>query len=105
MDSGVSLDQVRVIADATQVARNAGGEPLSSPEVVVIGAFQLKKSGTDANVKIRGMTPLVLEVRPSIEMVEGRFFEPGLAELVVGSNALQIYQGFDLGSTVSFGSQ
>jgi len=105
MDSGVSLDQVRVISDAPQVARNAGGEPLVSPETVVIGAFQLKTSGTDANVQIRGMTPLVLEVRPSVSMIAGRFFEPGLAELVVGSNALKIYQGFDLGSTVTFGSQ
>jgi len=105
MDSGVSLDQTRVIADATQVARNVDGEPLTSPEMVVIGAFQLKKSGTDANVQIRGMTPLVLEVRPIIEIVEGRFFEPGLAELVVGSNALQTYRGFDLGSTLRFGSQ
>ena len=105
MDSGVGLDQARVIADATQIARSATGEPLTSPEMVVIAAFQLKKSGTDANVQVRGMTPKVLDVRPSIKVVEGRFFEPGLAELVVGSNALKSYQGFDLGSTVSFGGQ
>ena len=105
MDSGVSLDQARVVADAPQVARNADGAPLSSPEVVVIGAFQLIKSGTDANTQIRGMTPLVLEVRPSVKVVEGRFFKPGLAELVVGSNAVQTYQGLDLGSTVNFGGQ
>ncbi len=105
MDSGVGLDQARVIADATQVARSTTGEPLTSPEMVVIGAFQLKKSGTDANVQVRGMNPIVLEVRPSVTMIEGRFFQAGLAELVVGSNALQSYQGFDLGSTVSFGSQ
>jgi putative ABC transport system permease protein len=105
MDSGVGLDQARVIADATQVARSASGEPLTSPEMVVIAAFQLKKSGTDANVQVRGMTPRVLEVRPTIRVAEGRFFEPGLAELVVGSNALETYRGFDLGSTVSFGGQ
>ena len=105
MDSGVGLDQARVIADATQVARSASGEPLTSPEMVVIAAFQLMKSGTDANVQVRGMTPRVLEVRPAIKVVEGRFFEPGLAELVVGSNAVKTYRGFDLGSTVSFGGQ
>ncbi len=105
MDSGVGLDQARVIADATQVARSADGEPLTSPEMVVIAAFQLKKSGTDANVQVRGMTPLVLQVRPSIKVTEGRFFKPGLAELVVGSNAVKTYRGFDLGSTVSFGGQ
>jgi putative ABC transport system permease protein len=105
MDSGVSLDQARIIADAPQVARSAEGVPLSSPEMVVIGAFQLIKSGTDANTQIRGMTPLVLEVRPSVEIAEGRFFKPGLAELVVGSNAVQTYRGLELGSTVAFGGQ
>jgi putative ABC transport system permease protein len=105
MDSGVSLDQARVIADAPQVARNAEGVPLASPEMVVIGAFQLIKSGTDANTQIRGMTPIVLEVRPSVSIAEGRFFEPGLAELVVGSNAVKTYRGLELGSTLSFGGQ
>ena len=105
MDSGVSLDQVRVVSDAPQVARNSEGVPLSSPELVVIGAFQLIKSGTDANTQIRGMTPLVLEVRPTVTMAEGRFFEPGLAELVVGSNAVQTYRGLELGSNVAFGGQ
>ena len=105
MDSGVSLDQARVVADAPQVARNAEGVPLASPEMVVIGAFQLIKSGTDANTQIRGMTPLVLEVRPSVKIADGRFFNPGLAELVVGSNAVQTYRGLELGSSMSFGGQ
>ncbi|MDH3813061.1 MAG: ABC transporter permease [Acidobacteriota bacterium] len=105
MDSGVSLDQARVVADASQVSRNADGVPLSSPELVVIGAFQLIKSGTDANTQIRGMTPLALEVRPSVTISEGRFFNPGLAELVVGSNAVQTYRGLELGSSIAFGGQ
>lgn len=105
MDSGVSLDQQRVIADVPEVARNSAGVPLSSPEIVVIGAFQLMKSGTDANVQIRGMTPVVLDVRPSVAITRGRFFSEGLAELVVGSNAVEAYRGLDLGSTVSFGGQ
>jgi putative ABC transport system permease protein len=105
MDSGVGLDQARVIADAVQVGRGADGAPMVSPEMVVIGAFPLTKSGTDANVQIRGTTPIVQVVRPAVTIREGRFFRPGLAELVVGSNAVETYRGFDLGSTVSFGSQ
>lgn len=102
MDSGVSLDQARVIADATQVARGTGNQPLVAEEVVVIGAFKLASSGTDANVQVRGTGPEVLEVRPTVRVVEGRFFTPGLAELVVGSNAVKTYQGLELGSTVAF---
>lgn len=105
MDSGVNLDQVRVISDSTQVARSGDGVPLVSPETVVVGAFQLKSSGTDANVQIRGLRPIVLEVRPSVEIVEGRIFQPGLAELVVGSNAVETYRGLDLGATIDFGGR
>jgi putative ABC transport system permease protein len=102
MESVVGLDQVRVIEDAPGVARDSTG-PLVSPEVVVIAAFPLKSTGTDANVQVRGVSAKVLAVRDSAKVVEGRFFKPGLAELVVGRNAAHSYRGFDLGATVRFG--
>jgi putative ABC transport system permease protein len=105
MTSSISHEQVRIIGDAPTVARAADGTPLISPEVVVIGAFPLISTGTDANVQIRGVTERVLEVRPSIVIREGRFFKPGLAELVVGANAVTTYSGFTLGSTVVIGGQ
>jgi len=103
MMSAIMLDQVRVIADAPGVARSATGEPLVSAEVVVIGAFPLVSSGSDANVQIRGVSPLALQVRPEAHIAQGRFFQSGLAELVVGKNVPGIYRGFDLGSRVEFG--
>jgi putative ABC transport system permease protein len=71
----------------------------------VIGAFQLKSSGTDANVQVRGLSPKVLEVRPSVTVAQGRFFQPGLAEIVVGKNAVTTYRGLDLGAKVRFGGR
>jgi putative ABC transport system permease protein len=100
MESAVNLDQARVIADAAGVARSSTGEPLSSPEVVVIAAFPLASTGTDANVQVRGVAPVALEVRRQVQMVEGRFFEPGRTELVVGSNVVTAYSGFTLGSNI-----
>ena len=41
------------------------------------------RTGTDANVQIRDRHP-ELDVRPLVKIVRGRFFNPGLAELVVG---------------------
>ena len=102
MESVVSLDQVRVIQDAPGIGRGRLG-PLVSPEVVVIAAFPLKSSGTDANVQVRGVSPQVLSVRDSVRIIGGRFFQPGLAELVVGRNVAQSYVGFALGKTVRFG--
>ena len=102
MESSISLDQVRVVADAPGVARNQQG-PLISPEVVVIAAFPLKSSGTDANVQVRGVSPQVLAVRSSVKMLQGRLFESGRNELIVGRNAVHSYSNLDLGSSVRFG--
>jgi putative ABC transport system permease protein len=46
-----------------------------------------------------------LKVRPNIKIIEGRFFEPGLAELVIGKNVTSTYEGLDLGDSVPFGGQ
>jgi putative ABC transport system permease protein len=102
MVSMIALDQIRVIEDAPGVARGSGGV-LVSPEVVVVAQFPLKSTGTDANVQVRGVSPKALAVRESVKIVAGRFFEPGLTELVVGRNVASSYVGFELGQTVRFG--
>ena len=56
MVSAVTLEQLRVIEDAPGVARDDRG-PLASGEVVVIAAFPLARTGTDANVQVRGVSP------------------------------------------------
>jgi putative ABC transport system permease protein len=103
MDSGVTVDQIRIIEDAPGVDRAAGVGPLVSPEVVVVAAFPLKGRGTDGNAQVRGVSPKVLDVRPTVKLVAGRMFRPGLSELVVGKNVEAAYNGLDLGSTVRFG--
>lgn len=102
MDSSVTLDQVKVIEDKPGVARGQDG-PLVTPEVVVIRNFQLRSTGTDANVQVRGVSPKALEVRSQVKIVEGRFFRPGLFELVVGHNAIHSYNGLELGNSIKFG--
>jgi putative ABC transport system permease protein len=105
MTSSVNQEQFRIINDAPQVARADDGTPLVSPEVVVVGAFPMISTGTDANVQIRGVHDRVLEVRTNVEIIDGRFFESGLTELVVGKNAVTTYRGFGLGSTVEIGGE
>jgi putative ABC transport system permease protein len=104
LDGSVALDQVQAIEDEPGVAHD-NGKPLVSPEAVLIAAFNLRSTGTNANVQIRGVSPVVLKVRPNIKIIEGRFFEPGLAELVIGRNVPSTYEGLELGDTVPFGGQ
>jgi len=103
MTSIISMDDVRVVEDAPQVARR-GNEALVSPEVVVIAPLPLRDTGTDANVSVRGVSPRVLAVRDTVRMVEGRFLQTGLAEAVIGKGARHAYAGLDLGATVRIGA-
>ena len=102
MVSAVSLEEFRAIENASGVARDDRG-PLASGEVVVIAAFPLARTGTDANVQVRGVSSRVLDVRDNVRVSAGRFFQPGLAELIIGTSAIKAYEGFVLGNTVRFG--
>jgi putative ABC transport system permease protein len=102
MDSSVTLEQLRVIEDAPEIARGGDG-PLVSPEVVVVASLPLQETGTDALVQLRGVTPRALAVHANVKLVEGRFFTPALAELVVGRNARHAYRGLGIGDTVLLG--
>jgi putative ABC transport system permease protein len=103
MMSGVALDQVKILQDAPGVARGTDGSPSITSEVVVVAPFPLKSTGTDANVQVRGVSANVLTIRRNAKIVQGRMFQPGLAELVVGRNANTTYNGLTVGNTVDFG--
>jgi putative ABC transport system permease protein len=103
MTGGVAIDSVKILQDAPGIARSADG-PLITPEVVLVAPIPLISTGTDANVQIRGVSNNVLEIRNKFKIVEGRMFQPGLAEIVVGKNANVSYQGLTLGNTISLGS-
>ncbi|HEU4525817.1 MAG TPA: ABC transporter permease, partial [Gemmatimonadales bacterium] len=82
--------------------RSAGGAVVS-PEVVVVAALPLQKTGTDALVQVRGVTLRALEVHDRVKVVDGRFFTPGLPELVVGKHAKDAYAGLAVGDSVRLG--
>ena len=103
MTSVITLDALRVVEDAPQVARR-GTEPLVSAEVVVIANLPLRGTPGDANVQMRGVSERVLAVRDNVRVTRGRFLRAGLYEVVVGTNAAGAYAGLDLGSSVRIGA-
>jgi putative ABC transport system permease protein len=103
MMGGITLDSIKVLQDAPGIARTASGGPLLTQEVVGVIPFPLITTGTDANVQVRGVSPNVLEIRTFVKMAQGRMFQPGLAEIIVGKNASNTYAGLTLGNNVKFG--
>jgi putative ABC transport system permease protein len=102
MTSGMSGDHVRLIQDKPGIARDAEG-PLASPELLVIVDHPLQRSGTDANVPLRGVTPMAFKVHKNVKIVEGRAFEPGRNEIVAGRAASRQFTNLTIGSSVRWG--
>jgi len=102
MMGGITLDSIRIVQDAPGVAHDSAG-PLLTQEVVGVIPFPLITTGTDANVQVRGVSPNVLNIRGFVKIAEGRMFQPGLNELVVGKNAVHTYAGLQLGNSIRFG--
>ena len=99
MMSGLGGEDVRIIAEAPGIARDETGA-VASPELFVIINLPMRSTGTDANVPMRGVRAQAVLVRDKFKLVEGRMFEWGLNELIVGTGAQQQFAGLDIGSTI-----
>ena len=103
MNSVLTLDSTRIIADAPGILR-VDGAPVASSELFVIVDLAKKATGTDANVPLRGVQELAFEVRPRVRIVAGRRFEPGRNEVIVGIGAVEAFSGLDIGNELKFGN-
>ena len=102
MVSGFLRDSTRIIADAPGVARSAEG-PLASAELFVIINLPKRSTGTDANVPMRGVERAAFQVRDKVKILQGRMFEWGKNEVVVGQGAAQEFAGLNLGEKMRVG--
>lgn len=76
------------------------GIDLASGELFVVAAIEKKGAGITANVVVRGVEPASFDIRPELQIVEGRNFEPGRAEMIVGVRAASQFVGLDVGSVL-----
>lgn len=102
MVSGLTGDNVKDVEDTPGILRNAGG-PEASAELLVIINLPKRSTGTDANVPLRGVSSAAFVVRDKVEIVEGRRFEPGKNEVIVGSGARLAFAGLGVGQTLRLG--
>jgi putative ABC transport system permease protein len=105
INSGVDHDTAVVVSQAAQVLHNAGGQPIASPELVVVASLPKKSDGLDGNVELRGVGEHAWELRPNVKMIEGRKFQPGLRELITGKSAKGQFRNLDIGSSLKLNGQ
>ena len=105
LNSVVDHDTAELIAQQPQVLRDAKGQPIASPELVVVASLPKKSNGLDANVEIRGVGEHAWELHPNVRISAGRRFTPGLRELIVGKGARTQFAGLDPNSTLRLNGQ
>jgi putative ABC transport system permease protein len=101
--SSLSRESALTILDAAQVARNAAGKPVGSAEVVVSGTLRRRDRDVVGSVSFRGVSPLAQTLRPEGKLVAGRWFRPGVRELIAGRSAQARFKGLGVGEQLRFG--
>jgi len=103
MTSGLAGDAVRVIQDAPGIARDSAGAPMMSSELFVVVDHPLKRSGTAANVPLRGVSPEAFKVHERLKIVEGRNLEFGKNEIIAGRAATRQFVNLNVGTKLTWG--
>ena len=99
--STLLVDAVATIKDAPGIARTSDGRAAASAEFITAVNLVRKEDGNRTGVSVRGVEPAASAVRPEVKLIEGRMFEPGLRELIVGRGAAAEIQGVAIGDQVA----
>ena len=103
--SVVRIADAAIIKALPDVARAPDGRPLATGDVYVVVGRQRKEGKGQAQVPVRGVDPIVFQVRDHVRIVAGRTFEPGRPEIIVGQALASRVAGLDIGRTMRFGQQ
>jgi putative ABC transport system permease protein len=98
--SMLPLDTAAKISSAPGIMRTPEGRSAVTADVVTSVNMPRRSGGTLRSLAVRGVGAENGAVRPEIVLVEGRLFEPGLREAIVGRSAQSEFAGLELGSKV-----
>jgi putative ABC transport system permease protein len=101
LNSGLGRDETTLVKQAPGVRKGADGKPLASAEMIVIAELVRQGDANNgANITVRGVEADGFTLRPQLKIVEGRRFQTGLRELIVGRGVTRQFQGAGIGDTV-----
>ena len=103
LTSGVDRLAYQAMKFKAGVARTANGDPMVSPEGIVLVNLPSVDNPDGSNVTLRGITPTGIQMREGIKLLSGRWFEPGKREVVVGKSIAARFPSARLGQRILFG--
>ncbi len=102
VQSFLSREQTAIVLASDEIVRDPQGVPVGGSETVTIINLPKRGSGKPSNVQIRGASPLATTLRPQITLAEGRLWQPGASEVIVGRGIASRFEGTGLGETIRF---
>ncbi len=99
LSSGVGMQEIDIILNAPGIEK-LNDSPMVSGELFVI--VDLKKKGAEgtSNLPLRGVQPMSFDIRPELKIIEGRNFQSGTGEVIVGKGAFDQYEGLNIGGKI-----
>ncbi len=103
LNSSIERDRMRILKVHPLLKRDENG-PMASAEVVVVKLFPMA-DGTDTNVTVRGLETEGIVMRPQVRLLQGRWFRPGLSEVVVPRKMQGRFAGMEMGQHLRMGGR
>lgn len=100
LNSGLDRESATLLKQMPGIARGADDKPIAAGEMIVIAELLRPGETTGANITVRGVEPVSFAMRPQLKIVEGRAFQTGLRELIVGRGVTSQFEGAKLGQTL-----
>jgi putative ABC transport system permease protein len=101
----ITREQFRLLPYLPEIARDTHGHPLVSADVIVLISLPRRDGNGEANVVMRGISPIGMELRPQVKLAQGRWFTPGKREIVVSSRMAGRFANFGIGQSFKTSGQ
>jgi putative ABC transport system permease protein len=98
--SSLSRDNVLTIINAPGLKRAANGDAVFSADALAFVPLQSRRGGLNAFATVRGVGAGSGSLRPEVRIVEGRLFNPGNHEVIVGRGVQGRMVGLDVGQSI-----
>ncbi len=102
LSSAVTREVFQDLKSMPGIARD-GDQPMASLEMVTVINLPSVDSPTGMNVTLRGILPVGIRMRDDLKLQDGRWFQAGQREIVVGKSIAKRYPGAHMGNKLRFG--
>ncbi len=101
--SQVTWEQFKLLQYLPGLEKDEKGEPLISADTMILITLARRGNQGEANILVRGVTKMGIYLRPQVELIQGRMFEPGRREVIVSQRLAERFEKLGIGETFKTG--